>query len=196
MKVDREYPRHVDLQKRVVRFELLSPAERTAVLTLLRSVPEHDRLFLRRDLAREEGIDAWLDAHERGELATVIAREGSVVIGLATIEPERDRWSSHVAELRVLVAPQQRGRGLGQLLAQEGFAVALSAGLEKLTARMTLDQDAAIRSFESLGFKQEALLRDHVKDGDGKKHDLIILSHDVRRFHAMLEAYGVADAFE
>jgi hypothetical protein len=34
---------------------------------------------------------------------------------------------------------------------------------------MTVDQQAAIALFESLGFKAEALLRDHVRDVDGKK---------------------------
>ena len=38
---------------------------------------------------------------------------------------------------------------------------ALGAGLEKLSVQMTVDQQAAIALFESLGFKAEALLRAH-----------------------------------
>ncbi len=39
--------------------------------------------------------------------------------------------------------------------------MALGAGLEKLSVQVTVDQQAAITLFESLGFKAEALLRDH-----------------------------------
>jgi RimJ/RimL family protein N-acetyltransferase len=60
---------------------------------------------------------------------------------------------------------------------------------------MTLDQKGAIAVFEELGFRPEALLRDHVRDGDGVKHDITILGHDVERFHAQMEAYGLTDLF-
>jgi RimJ/RimL family protein N-acetyltransferase len=58
---------------------------------------------------------------------------------------------------------------------------------------MTVDQKGAIAVFEEMGFRPEALLRDHVKDRDGKTHDLLILSLDVAKFQAQMEAYGVAE---
>jgi RimJ/RimL family protein N-acetyltransferase len=48
--------------------------------------------------------------------------------------------------------------------------------------------------FESMGFRGEALLRDHVKDRGGAKHDLVILSHDVARFQSQMDAYGMTEA--
>jgi RimJ/RimL family protein N-acetyltransferase len=80
------------------------------------------------------------------------------------------------------------------LLTQEAFANALGLGIEKMVAQMTLDQKGAIATFEGLGFRPEALLRDHVKDREGRTHDLLVLSHDVARFEAQRAAYGVADA--
>jgi RimJ/RimL family protein N-acetyltransferase len=70
----------------------------------------------------------------------------------------------------------------------------MSLDLEKIVAQMTTDQVGAIEVFETMGFKAEALLRDHVKDRDGSKHDLVILGHDVARFAAQQRAYGVDDA--
>ena len=104
-------------------------------------------------------------------------------------------WSAHVAELRVSVAPMMRGKGLGRILTQEVFAIALGSGVEKMVAQMTLDQKGAIATFEGMGFRPEALLRDHVKDRDGNKHDLLVLSHEVARFEAQRAAYGVTGAF-
>ena len=60
---------------------------------------------------------------------------------------------------------------------------------------MTLDQDKAITVFEEMGFKTEALLRDHVKDRSGDKHDLLILSHDVAAVQSKMQAYGLDEAF-
>ena len=85
-------------------------------------------------------------------------------------------------------------QGVGRALSQETFAVALGAGLEKLSVQMTVDQQAAITLFESLGFKAEALLRDHVRDVDGKKHDIVVLGHNVAQVRAQLEAYGLPGA--
>ena len=77
---------------------------------------------------------------------------------------------------------------------QQAFRLAISLDLEKIIAQMTTDQVGAIQVFESMGFKAEALLRDHVKDRDGSKHDLVILSHDVARIAAQQDAYGLTDA--
>jgi hypothetical protein len=33
-----------------------------------------------------------------------------------------------------------------------------------------------------------------VKDRKGKKHDLLVYSHDVHGFHSQLDAYGVSEA--
>jgi L-amino acid N-acyltransferase YncA len=94
----------------------------------------------------------------------------------------------------VLVSEAMRGKGLGRLLTQEAFAVALGLGIEKMIAQMTLDQKGAIAVFEGMGFHPEALLRDHVKDREGTKHDLLVLSRDVVKFMAQMDAYGVSEA--
>ncbi len=95
-----------------------------------------------------------------------------------------------------MVAESMRGAGLGRVLTQEAFANALAGGIEKMVAQMTLDQKGAIATFEGLGFRPEALLRDQVKDRQGNKHDLLVLSHEVAKFEAQRAAYGVNQAFE
>jgi RimJ/RimL family protein N-acetyltransferase len=75
----------------------------------------------------------------------------------------------------------------------EAFRLALSFGIEKITAQMTADQAGAIAVFETMGYRAEALLRDHVRDPEGKKHDIVILSHDVANFAARMVAYGMGE---
>jgi ribosomal protein S18 acetylase RimI-like enzyme len=105
-------------------------------------------------------------------------------------------WSPHVGEIRNVVSSDVRGLGVGRVLSQETFALALGAGLEKVMVQMTVDQTGAIAIFESLGFKAEALLRDQVKDKAGKKHDIVVLGQNPAQVQAQLEAYGLPGAVQ
>jgi L-amino acid N-acyltransferase YncA len=116
------------------------------------------------------------------------------MVGCTAIFVDVLSWSKHVGELRVVIGPEWRGRGLGRALVQECFAQALELGLVKLVAQMTVDQRAAIAVFEQLGFRAEALLAKHVADREGKLHDLVLLAHDVDAVRARMEALGLADA--
>ncbi|MCY1380025.1 hypothetical protein D9M69_678050 [compost metagenome] len=60
---------------------------------------------------------------------------------------------------------------------------------------MTVDQRGAIAVFQALGFRPEALLTRHVKDREGKAHDLVVLSQDAAQVEAQMRAYGVTEAF-
>ncbi len=153
-------------------------------------------MFLRRDITRPESIDLWVRGIERDRIITLLAERDGSVLGYATIDRGDLDWSRHVAELRVLVSPAMRGKGLGRVLTGEAFAIGLELGIEKMVAQMTVDQKGAVAVFEAMGFRPEALLRDHVKDRDGKKHDLLILSHEVAKFQAQREAYGVREALD
>ena len=73
---------------------------------------------------------------------------------------------------------------------EEVFKIAIAQDLTKLTARMTIDQKGAIAIFEELGFRGEALLKDHVIDAKGQKHDLVILSCDPGQAAGLRSAYG------
>ena len=192
----RAYPRKVKLGGEAITLRPMKAADRQALLAFSRALPGHDLLFLPVDISRPAVVDAWVDAIERGSVTTLLADLEGAVLGYAAVDRGQLDWSPHVAELRVLVSGEMRGKGLGRLLTQEAFALALELGIEKMVAQMTVDQKGAIAVFEGMGFRPEALLRDHVKDREGKKHDLLVLSHDVARFQSQMDAYGVGDALE
>ena len=192
----RKYPRQTSLGADALTLSLMAAGDRDAVLAMAQELPRHDLLFLRRDITDTAALDEWMNEIERGFTTTILASQDDELVGYATLNRSDLRWSAHVGELRIMVTENYRGRGLGSLLTQEIFALALDSGLEKMVARMTLDQKGAIATFEGLGFRPEALLRDHVKDLDGKKHDLVMMSHSVAEFEATLEAYGVPESLE
>ena len=176
------------------RIRPLAPEDRDAVLAFARALPEHDLLFLGRDLRHPRVVEAWGAAIGEGWIDSLVAvdEETGAVAGTAALVRDPLGWSSHVGEVRLLVAAGKRGAGLGRDLLEAVFAIAAGHGLAKLTARMTPDQGGAVALFESLGFRGEALLRDHVRDPSGTRHDLAILSYDAERVTARHQAFGVS----
>jgi L-amino acid N-acyltransferase YncA len=189
------YPRSVDCASARIELTMMAPQDKAKVIDFTRALPENDLLFMRRDIRQPKVVAAWTDLIAQGRLASLLAWRGGEVVGCAALIVDQLSWSPHVGELRIVVSPKMRGIGLGRLLIQEAFVVALSKGLEKLVAQMTVDQQGAIAVFEELGFRGEALMRDHVKGADGRKHDIVLLSHDVARVQSQVEAYGLADVF-
>jgi len=177
-----------------ITLRLLGRLDRDAFLAFTTSLPDHDLLFLRTDITNPDVIDNWLDNIDLERIVTIIAEREEKVLGYGSLHMSNAPWSQHVGELRVLIDGSMRGKGLGRALTESVFAQALDRGIEKMVAQMTVDQKGAIATFEELGFKAEALLLDHVKDRQGKKHDLLVYSHDVHGFHAQLDAYGVSEA--
>lgn len=184
-------PRTLKLPGGDVLLRAFAPGDEAAVLGFAAALPEHDLLFLTRDITQAKVVSAWLRDVEDGTIVSLLALKGPKVVGTSAVVRDALSWSPHVGDIRVLVSPDLRGQGLGYILAQEALATASAMGLEKLTVRMTVDQQAAIAVFESLGFRGEALLRNHVKDRAGKRHDIAILSHDIAEVGARRSAFGV-----
>jgi L-amino acid N-acyltransferase YncA len=173
------------------RIRRFAPADAAAMLAFAQGLPEHDLLFLGRDLRHPRVIDAWQAAVADGWIDSFVAEEDGRVIGTAALVRDPLGWSAHVGEVRLLVAPERRGAGLGRDLLQCLFQAADAHGLAKLTAAMTPDQAGSVALLESLGFRAEALLKDQVRGRDGRVHDLAILSHDCARVAAHGRALGL-----
>ena len=194
MSEQRSYPRRVNTEAGEIEFRLMSRADEGSVLDFARKLPTHDLLFLPRNISEPKVLSAWIHEIERGAIKSLLAVKEGKVVGCGTLVRDPHSWSPHVGEIRMVVSLDVRGQGVGRALSQETFALALGADLEKLSVQMTVDQGAAIALFESLGFKAEALLRDHVRDVDGKKHDIVVLGHNIAQFAAQMEAFGLPEA--
>ena len=190
----RKFPRTVACGGVQVEIARMTGFDRAALVDFVATLPPQDLLFVPRDLGHPKVVDAWMRSIDAGELVSLAARSDGKMVGCTAIFVDELSWSKHVGELRILVGPAWRGRGLGRTLIQECFAQALELGLAKLVAQMTVDQRAAIAVFEELGFRAEALLSKHVADRDGKQHDLVLLAHDVDAVRGRMEAFGLSDA--
>lgn len=196
MNLNTRYPKSIPCEGTTVDIATMQAEQAEEIGAFIATLPAHDLLFLRRDVSQPKVLAAWMKALDEGGIRSLVAREAGRIVGCTAIVTDALSWSPHVGELRVLVGPDQRGRGLGRLLIQECFLVAIERGLEKLCVQMTVDQRAAIAVFEDLGFKAEALLAGHVKDRAGQVHDLVLLSHNVQEVQSRMRAYGLDQAVD
>jgi L-amino acid N-acyltransferase YncA len=169
------------------RFEA---SDQAAMLAFTASLPEHDLLFLSRDVQHPRVVEAWAQAVGEGTIDSLVAEDDGKIVGTAALVRDPLGWSPHVGEVRLLVSPDRRGAGLGRDLLEAIFAIAHAHGATKLVAQMTPDQTGSVTLFESLGFRGEAMLRDHVCDRSGQFHDLVILSLRLGALAASHEAFG------
>ena len=163
-------------------------ADEPAVERFVARIPEGDRTFFKEDVNGTDVVAFW---QRRGGVTTIAVDEGEV-IGYGAVIPLQG-WSSHVGEVRVIVDPGTRGRGVGRALARGAILSSLELGLTKLVVEVMADQEATIAMFRALGFDPEALLEDQVRDSSGDLHDLMILSHSVEEAWASMQATGIAE---
>jgi RimJ/RimL family protein N-acetyltransferase len=175
-----EYPKLITLATGVdARLRLMEPSDKSAVLVFARALPPDDLLFLRSDITQAAALDDWARNLEIGATVTILAEVDSAIAGYASLHHDQARWTRRVGEIRVLVASQFRGSGLGRRLAEETFQIGQRRGIRKMAAMMTPDQTGARAAFERLGFQVEALLQQWVVDRKGRPRDLLIMSHNV-----------------
>lgn len=177
--IKRTYPWQQTINGRQVTFRLFGRPDREAALKFARELPKDDLLFLTIDITDPQVLDEWLKSTDENRAVTVLAELDGRFVGYGSLVYNQTMWTRHLGEIRLLVAPQSRGLGLGKILVNETFVLAQELGLKKLEARMASEQRGAIQVFERLGFKPEALLADDVIDREGQTHDLIIMSYDV-----------------
>jgi ribosomal protein S18 acetylase RimI-like enzyme len=154
-----------------VEIKPLTADHRAQAEAFAATIPPDERGFLDRPLLSQVSVASWTQPTPAKRLG---AFEGDDLVGLITLDPGTG-WTSHVADFRLVVAPQARGLGVGRALAEAGIELGRSAGFRKLTVEVMANRTGPIEMFESFGFEREAVLRCQVADGDGELHDLAVL---------------------
>ncbi len=179
----RTFPWTTKIDGTQVKLRLMTADDKEAVLAFARSLPEDDLLFLSFDITQESFVDHWIRRINAGTWFTILVEADDRLVGHGSLMRTEQIWSRHLGEIILLLAPEVRGKGLGNILAGEIFAKAEELGLMKVVARMAADQKGAIQVFEKLGFNAEALLADYVIDRNNRTHDLIAMSYDITGFN-------------
>jgi RimJ/RimL family protein N-acetyltransferase len=183
-----DYPKRATLRDgTAITLRLMVREDEQKLLDFFRRMSPGDRLFLKDDVTDAKVIHAWAESLDYDRVIPILAEQENRIIGDATLHRTRYGWSTHVGEIRLVTDPEYRRQRLGRVLAREIFFLALMLKLDKVVAQMMEDQQAAVRVFTALGFEQEAVLKNHVRDLEGKYHNLVIMSQDVIGFWRRIE---------
>ncbi|HEX2172496.1 MAG TPA: GNAT family N-acetyltransferase [Dehalococcoidia bacterium] len=189
-----EYPKTLPLKDgTTVTLRPMEAGDVDRVATFYKALTPGDLYFLREDLTRPEILARWASDTGNNEVFALLAERDGQIVGQVSLHRNRPAWSSHVAEIQIVVSPTVRGQGLGALLVQEIFVTAVQSGIDKILAEMTFEQREARRVFEHLGFRAEGLLTNYVQDPSNRRHDIVIMAHDVDDYLRRVEVFGVQE---
>ena len=153
------------------------------------ALPTDDRAYLRHDVTRREVVEQRIRSMKSRGVKRLVAVVDDRIVADAALELETAGWKQHVGELRLIVARPYQRRGLGMLMARELYSIAAEAKVEELIVKVMRPQIAARSIFRRLGFHEETLLPDYVKDVSGCKQDLILMRCDLEALWRELEDF-------
>lgn len=171
------YPKEVTLRDgAVVTLKPMTESDADAVLEFFRGVPEADRFSLKEDVTSPQVIRRWAAELDYDRALPILAWVDGKVVGDGTLHRSRANARRHVGQVRVVVAPEFRERGLGTVMLHELAAIANENGLERLFFEAVAEQEAqAIQAAEYVGFVQAGVLTGHAKDADGHPRDIVLM---------------------
>lgn len=153
--------------------------DRQRLISFFQSISEEERIYLRHDVTDPEIIKSWTERIDYTRVFPLLALAGDLIVGDATLHRIPYGWKRHIGTVRMVVAADYQGRGLGTLLLHEIVELATEFGLEKLWAELPLAAPAALALFRKAGFSSKAVIEGLVKDLYGRNTDVVIMVCDV-----------------
>ncbi|MCS6839370.1 MAG: GNAT family N-acetyltransferase [Roseiflexus sp.] len=161
---------------RTVHIRLIEAGDNERLIALGAALPENDWLHVENDLRSPEVVARLVNARdaEHWRQIVAVAPDGAIVAyASARLLPGR---SSHVADIQLIVDEAWRRCGLGAVMAGEIVAHARQLGAAKVFVDMVEEQTAGQAIFTRLGFTLEGRLINHIRDRQGKLHNLVVLA--------------------
>ncbi len=152
----------------------LTAEDREGLVALYASAQPEDVRSLRDDVTDPQVVRGWVDTLDYSRVLPLLALMGERIVGNATLH-RRGGPYRHVGEVRIFLAKDYRGRGLGTEMLKTLVDLARKEGLHWLQAEVFASQPKVIRAFESMGFEQRCVLEDYFMLPDGQTEDVVIL---------------------
>jgi len=159
------------------------------LMAFYQALPLEDRLYLRVDVTNKDVVSQRIKFIETGNVIRIIALSGGEIVADGALELSGEGWRRHQGEIRVIVSHPFQHKGLGMLLIKELYLVAVEKNVEMIIAKMMRPQVAAQHIFRKLGFREELLIPDYVKDLKGEEQDLIIMACNTKELLTELEHF-------
>jgi GNAT superfamily N-acetyltransferase len=177
-----KYPSDIVLRNgdRVI-FRPMVREDRENIILFFMALCEREKLFIRDDDINPALAVPWPGYLDYSRSFPILALYNNKIIGIATLHRSDFSWLTHLGNIRITVSPDHRRKGLGRTLAGELFRNSLQLGLDKIVTEIVKDQVEVSLFYNCLGFRTEASLTGHFLDDDGVKHDILIMSNNLKQ---------------
>ncbi len=170
------------------------PEDKDDVLAFFCRIPQADRFNLKEDVTAPKVIDRWAQTLDYSRVLPLLALLDDKIVGNGILHHRRAGARQHIGEVRVVVDPSYRNRGVGRGLLHKLVEIAGAKGLNKLMFEVIADtEEPARHTAQVLGFIPVATLPGHVLDEAGNPHDLIIMER--RLLGSELSAEGDSEDY-
>ncbi len=152
------------------------PTDQEALLDFFRRIPQEDRFYLKEDVTSPQVIQRWAETLDYSRVLPMLAIMDDRIVGDGTLHHRRAGARQHIGEVRIVVDPAYRNRGVGRGLLYHIIDIAGGMELQKLMFEVVAGtEEAAKHTAQLLGFVPIAALPGHVRDYCNETHDLIIM---------------------
>ena len=138
-------------------------ADADALVRLGRSVAAEGELWLTYNRSSSDERRNVKSVRRDPNAAVFVAESPAGIVGRISIARDGSIYSHHVAELGLMVAAEERRRGIGTALMEEAIKWARGSGVTKLELHVFPHNEPAIALYRKLGFQDEGHRRRHYR---------------------------------
>lgn len=165
----------VDLNngRRVLLRPLLAEDEQR-LFALFEQASVEDTRFLKDEVKNAATVHRWIENLNYDRVMPLVAYCDERLVGDVALYRGL-KSVRHVGEIRIFLAGDFRGVGLGSQMILEMCEVAKRVGIEFLRAEVILDHVKVIKAFRHLDFELKCTLDDYFMRRDGVTHDIALM---------------------
>jgi len=180
--IEERYPKEVVLKSgEEIVLRPIEESDISAVLSFYKGMPTDEQWFYEEDPADPDVVQKWIQAVRSRETLSVLALHDERVIAHAALLTRGHGSRSHIGQVRIRIAPDYRGKRLGNWMLFDLIRRAMDLGLEILRADFPVgvEEDAA-DALRNWDFHESAFLQGYLRDPGGTPRDARIL---LKRLH-------------
>lgn len=152
------------------------------------AVPRWDFLICGSGLWTKGDLENWL-LNPAESVVRLIVLLGGEVVAMGVLNRKAPFWRN-AAEMKLIVAPSYRGRGLGLALFKILLTEVLKHRFDTLVLRYSVENNALKRILENFDFKPETILQATLIDEESAEcKELIIASYSMGDWARRFEFY-------
>ncbi len=167
----------------------LTEADLDKSFSFFEKLRPEDKAYLRVNVSDRNVVWKRLQNVGLMEVRRIAAEVDGEIVADAALELKPHGWERHLAEFRIIVSSDFKRQGLGMFIAEELYEIALKERVEEMIVQLMGPQEEARKIFERLGFKQDVVMKQFVKDVKGKRQDLVIMRCNLDEIWNKIESY-------